>query len=95
MKDKRFFLQLPPNDTTHIFNIRYRYQDRLIVFQPGCIFAVVSPVFYGNHYTTHRTVKATVEAAQRRKHCVIISCTGEEHIVSPDGGLISTWQKAK
>jgi hypothetical protein len=45
--------------------------DRLIVFAPGCKYAIVLASYYGGKgYTTHKTEESAISASRRnRKYC--------------------------
>ena len=67
--------------------------DRVIVFAPGCKYAVVLAAYYGGKgYTTHSTAEAAIRESRRQSEFSheIIDTTGSLYEEDGFGGLRST-----
>ncbi len=58
-------LYIDQHDYYNIYSIANQHYDREIVFSPGCKYAVVLPSFYGDIYTTHKTIEAALKQARK------------------------------
>ena len=65
---RTFIIPQKMSGTGSIHDIASEHFDRVIVFAPGCQFAVVLASYYGGKgYTTHKTIEAAIRQAMKLK----------------------------
>lgn len=63
---KKVIIPQKMNGTGTIHDIASQHYDREIKFPKGAKFAVVLASYYGDHYSTHKTEGATIQADRRQ-----------------------------
>lgn len=66
---RTFIIPQKMSGTGSIHDIASEHYDRVIVFAPGCKYAVVLASYYGGKgYTTHKTIEAAIKQSRRTKY---------------------------